>query len=143
MIGAGAATLLVLHGRVAGISGILDNAVRGAFGAQIWRVAFLMGLVAPALAFTMGDAVLVAVPEFYFVRKRHVDSLGEATTLPDRFNITARLIIGSAIFGCGWGFSGICPRPSPLLPTSGSVQSWVFVGGIVAGFFASSLAETS
>lgn len=92
----------------------------------------------PALAFTMGGAVLVAMPAFYFVRKRHVDLFGTATTLPDRFKITARLLGGSAIFGVGWGLSGICPGPGLLLLTGGTTQSAVFVAGIVAGFFVSS-----
>jgi hypothetical protein len=54
LIGAGAATLLLLNGRIAGISGILDNAVHGAFGAQAWRIAFLLGLVAPAAVYGRG-----------------------------------------------------------------------------------------
>jgi uncharacterized membrane protein YedE/YeeE len=55
LIGAGAATLLLLNGRIAGISGILDNTVRGVFGAQAWRIAFLLGLVAPAAVFGLGE----------------------------------------------------------------------------------------
>lgn len=95
----------------------------------------------PALAFTMGGAVLVAAPAFYFVRTRHVDLLGVPTTLPERFKITPRLLGGSAIFGIGWGLSGICPGPSLLLLTGGSVASVVFVAGIVGGFFVSSWLE--
>jgi uncharacterized membrane protein YedE/YeeE len=53
-IGAGAAALLLLNGRIAGISGILDNTVRGAIGAQAWRVAFLIGLVLPAMIVGLG-----------------------------------------------------------------------------------------
>jgi uncharacterized membrane protein YedE/YeeE len=54
LIGAGAATLLLLNGRIAGISGILDNAIRGIVGAQAWRIAFLVGLIVPAAAFGLG-----------------------------------------------------------------------------------------
>jgi len=54
LIGAGAATLLLLNGRIAGISGILDNAVHGISGAQGWRFAFLLGLVAPAATYGLG-----------------------------------------------------------------------------------------
>jgi uncharacterized protein len=89
----------------------------------------------PALAFTMGGAIAVAAPAFYFVRKRHADLLGVATELPDRFKITRALIGGSALFGIGWGLSGICPGPSLLLLTGGSIQSVVFAVGIVLGFF--------
>jgi len=97
----------------------------------------------PALAFTMGGAVLVAMPAFYFVRRRHVDLLGVATPLPDRYKITGRLLGGSATFGVGWGLSGICPGPGLLLLTGGSVQSDVFVAALVAGFLLSSRFEGS
>jgi uncharacterized membrane protein YedE/YeeE len=90
----------------------------------------------PALAFTMGGAILIAAPAFWYVRSRQRNLLGEATELPDRFKIDSALVAGSAIFGLGWGLSGICPGPSLLLLTGGSVQSLVFVGGLIAGFLA-------
>jgi uncharacterized membrane protein YedE/YeeE len=89
----------------------------------------------PALAFTMGGAIVAAAPAFWLVRKRHRDLLGQPTELPDRFKVNPSLIAGSSIFGLGWGLSGICPGPSLLLLTGGSVQSVVFVGGVVVGFF--------
>ena len=49
LIGASAAVLLLLDGRVAGISGILGQSVRGHFGDQRWRLTFLAGLLGPAL----------------------------------------------------------------------------------------------
>jgi uncharacterized membrane protein YedE/YeeE len=88
----------------------------------------------PAPAFTMGGAILVAAPAFLYVRRHHADLLGQTTELPDRFKITGRLIAGSAIFGLGWGLSGICPGPGLLLLTGGSVQSIVFAGAVIAGF---------
>jgi uncharacterized membrane protein YedE/YeeE len=54
LIGAGAAALLLLNGKIAGISGILDNAVRGVIGARGWRLAFLIGLVVPAAILGLG-----------------------------------------------------------------------------------------
>ncbi len=54
LIGAGAATLLLLNGRIAGISGIFENAVKGVFGPQGWRIAFLIGLVLPAAVLGLG-----------------------------------------------------------------------------------------
>jgi uncharacterized membrane protein YedE/YeeE len=55
LIGLGAATLLLLNGRIAGISGILGNTVRGVFGPNAWRVAFLVGLVTPAAIIGVGS----------------------------------------------------------------------------------------
>jgi uncharacterized protein len=89
----------------------------------------------PALAFTMGGAILVAAPAFLYVRRRHANLLGNATELPDRFRVTGRLIGGSALFGVGWGLSGICPGPGLLLLTGGTLQSMVFVAAVIAGFF--------
>ena len=58
LIGAGAATLLLLNGRVAGVSGILGNVVREAAGEQGWRLAFLLGLLLPAFVLGTGPALL-------------------------------------------------------------------------------------
>jgi len=90
----------------------------------------------PALAFTMGGAIIVAAPAFWYVRRRRVDLLGTVTSLPERFHVDRRLIVGSALFGLGWGLSGICPGPGLLLLTAGSVQAVVFVGAMIAGFLA-------
>ncbi len=54
LIGLVAATLVLLNGKIAGISGILDQTVRGALGPNAWRIAFLAGLVAPAAIFGLG-----------------------------------------------------------------------------------------
>jgi len=54
LIGAGAAVLLLLNGKIAGISGIAENAVRGLFGEHGWRIAFLLGLVIPAALCGLG-----------------------------------------------------------------------------------------
>lgn len=60
LIGAGAATLLLFNGRVAGICGILVQTLRGAGGASGWRVAFLVGLVTPAAFLGLGGVRLDA-----------------------------------------------------------------------------------
>jgi uncharacterized membrane protein YedE/YeeE len=55
LIGIGSGTLLLLNGKIAGISGIFSNAVQGLFGATSWRIAFLIGLVLPAAIFGLGS----------------------------------------------------------------------------------------
>jgi len=49
LIGAAAVALILLNGEVAGVSGILDRALHRSFGEQSWRLAFLLGLVLPAV----------------------------------------------------------------------------------------------
>jgi uncharacterized membrane protein YedE/YeeE len=54
LIGTGAATLLLLNGRIAGVSGILGNVVREVAGEQAWRLAFLLGLLIPGIILGTG-----------------------------------------------------------------------------------------
>ena len=58
LIGAGSATLLLLNGRIAGVSGILGNLLRGSIGEQGWRIAFIVGLSLPAWIFRFDVTLL-------------------------------------------------------------------------------------
>ncbi|MBB5390650.1 MULTISPECIES: YeeE/YedE family protein [unclassified Herbaspirillum] len=49
-IGLAAAALILLNGRIAGISGILGGWLRAGAGERSWRAAFIAGLVAAPLA---------------------------------------------------------------------------------------------
>ena len=58
LIGAGTSTLLLLNGRIAGVSGILGNVLRKTVGEQGWRIAFLLGLLLPAVILGTGPVHL-------------------------------------------------------------------------------------
>jgi uncharacterized membrane protein YedE/YeeE len=45
------------------------------------------------------------------------------------------LIVGSAIFGLGWGLGGYCPGPGIAALSTGSVEALVFVAGMALGSF--------
>ena len=53
LIGIAAAMLLLLNGRVAGISGILGGLLKPTPGDIGWRAAFVVGLIAAPLAYTL------------------------------------------------------------------------------------------
>ena len=89
----------------------------------------------PALAFVMGGAVLAAAPAFYYVRRHGRTPRGLPVELPDRTLINTRLVLGSSIFGIGWGLSGICPGPGLVLLTSGSAPALVFIAAVIAGMW--------
>jgi uncharacterized membrane protein YedE/YeeE len=58
LIGIASALLMVLNGRVAGISGILGGALAGSMADTAWRLAFLAGLIAaPILMIGVGRSV--------------------------------------------------------------------------------------
>lgn len=65
LIGAGASTLILLNGRIAGISGIFGNVLRGAWGEHAWRIAFLAGLLTPALLLGPGPVEFARAPWLY------------------------------------------------------------------------------
>src|SRR5258706_9037151 len=51
LIGVAAAILVLMNGRIAGISGIVGGLTRPKSGEVAWRVAFLAGLIAAPLAY--------------------------------------------------------------------------------------------
>jgi len=99
----------------------------------------LFGEWRPQLAFVMGGAVLTAAPAFLFVRRRERNLLGEPVQLPDRRRIDKPLLAGAALFGVGWGMSGICPGPGIVLLASGRSMAFVFMGAVVVGMWLVSL----
>lgn len=52
-IGGAVSILLLLNGRIAGISGIYSDAIRMQFGPVYWRLAFIVGLIVPAAYLVM------------------------------------------------------------------------------------------
>jgi uncharacterized protein len=57
LIGVAAAMFVLLNGRIAGISGILGGLLKPVKGDIAWRVAFVLGLVASPLLYTLFAAV--------------------------------------------------------------------------------------
>jgi uncharacterized membrane protein YedE/YeeE len=88
----------------------------------------------PALMFTMAAAIAVALPAYAIARRRGRSLRGDPIGGPE-YRIDGPLLVGSAIFGVGWGLSGICPGPGLILLSSGSLNAVIFVGGVVAGIF--------
>ncbi|HVR53586.1 MAG TPA: YeeE/YedE family protein [Pseudorhodoferax sp.] len=57
LIGLAAAMLVLLNGRIAGISGILGGLLRPSAGSIGWRLAFLAGLVGAPLVYALAASV--------------------------------------------------------------------------------------
>lgn len=51
-----------------------------------------------------------------------------------KVRIDLRLIAGAAIFGIGWGLSGVCPGPAIVGLTSGLPESYVYACSMFVGF---------
>jgi len=88
----------------------------------------LRGAWDPSLAFVMAGALIVAFAGFRLAARRRTSLSGEPFQLPRASAIDARLILGSLIFGAGWGLVGLCPGPA--------IDDLGFLDGRVALFVA-------
>lgn len=65
-----------------------------------------------SLIFVMGGAILVFAPFFFLLKNKEVSTLGTKVELPKKQDLDKKLVIGSALFGVGWGLVGLCPGPA-------------------------------
>lgn len=93
----------------------------------------LAGAWDPSLAFVMGGAILVGLGAFAVAKKRTTSFLGGAMLLPTSTVIDRRLVLGSLLFGAGWGLAGFCPGPAIVSLGAGQSKAAVFVLAMVAG----------
>jgi uncharacterized membrane protein YedE/YeeE len=87
----------------------------------------------PSLAFVMAGAVAVGLVAFSFARQRGRTFLGDELRLRRITEIDAPLVVGSLIFGIGWGLSGICPGPGIVDVGFLDWRALVFVVSMAAG----------
>jgi len=66
----------------------------------------------PSLAFVMGGAIIITSPVLYLLTQNQKIILSDKIYLPTNTKIEKNLIIGSLIFGVGWGLAGLCPGPA-------------------------------
>lgn len=85
------------------------------------------------LLFVLGGAVTVTVIAFRFVLRRSQPILAEKFHLPTKKDIDKPLIIGTALFGVGWGISGYCPGPGITALVLGIWNPVLFMVAFIAG----------
>ena len=94
----------------------------------------------PSLAFVMGGGVLVNAIGHHFVMKREAPIQCTTFSMPTSTKFDKPLVIGSLIFGIGWGLAGLCPGPvvaslllngRAMLPFFGLMIVGLLVGRIV------------
>lgn len=87
----------------------------------------------PSLLLVMAGGLAVTLPCFRTILKRQQPLFESKFYLPTRSDIDARLILGAALFGIGWGIAGLCPGPAlaAMVTLNGSVI--IFVISMIAG----------
>lgn len=93
----------------------------------------LAGRWDPSLAFVMGGAILIGLFAFRFARARTQAFLGDPLRLPTAREIDGRLVLGSLLFGAGWGLAGFCPGPALASLATGGGKPLVFTIAMLAG----------
>ncbi len=81
----------------------------------------------PTLAFVMLGAILPTFVLYRFAWKRKTPIFADDFDLPVKTVLDRPLVIGSVLFGIGWGISGVCPGPGVANLLAGRVDFFVFV----------------
>lgn len=87
----------------------------------------------PSLALVMLSAIAVAFLPFQWIKSRKLSLLKQEVNLPNQSQLDRRLLTGAALFGLGWGISGICPGPALVLVGTGHQQGILFALSMLAG----------
>lgn len=102
----------------------------------------------PSLALVMASALLTTAIGYRFILRNERPLFDSTFHLPGSTTIDKPLILGSALYGVGWGLIGFCP--GGLVPALGlmRVEPWIFGVALVAGmaiarFARSRLAESN
>ncbi|MGQ0564549.1 MAG: DUF6691 family protein [Gemmobacter sp.] len=96
----------------------------------------ILGAWDPTLAFVMGGAILPMALAWRVAARRQASLSGRPFPARPSPVLTRSLILGSALFGAGWGLVGLCPGPALATAATGGVPTLVFLLAMVAGMVA-------
>lgn len=111
------------------LSGMLDPA-------RVQGFLDVFGNWDPSLAFVLGGAVVVAFLGARLAGRMSQPIFDKTFHVPTNQKIDRPLIVGSAIFGFGWGLSGFCPGPAVASLSLGLWQTVLFVAAMLVGMVA-------
>ena len=86
-----------------------------------------------ALTFVMGGAVILNLITFRLIKRNKNPMFAEEFHWPTAKDIDKKLVVGSIMFGVGWGLIGICPGPGIVNLVTLEPKVLVFVGSMVLG----------
>ncbi len=94
------------------------------------------GIWDPSLMFVIGGALIITFIGYRFVLKRKTPIFEPEFLLPRNRKIDSKLVIGSGVFGIGWGISGFCPGGSIPAIGNGSIEILQFTAALIVGILA-------
>lgn len=122
--------LALLSGALFG-AGLYISGMTDTTRVQGWLDVF--GAWDPTLAFVMGGAIIPMAIAWRLTRVVRRPVAGGQFPPAPMPEIDRRLVIGSTLFGMGWGLAGLCPGPSIASLSFGGVQGIVFVAAMAGG----------
>ncbi|GAA5525566.1 UPF0394 membrane protein XF_0765 [Microbulbifer aestuariivivens] len=93
----------------------------------------LFGNWDPSLALVMAGAIGVGLPFFHLAKGREKAVFGSQIQVPVCRTIDRPLVLGSLLFGIGWGLAGFCPGPAVVATGAGEIKAVVFTAAMLAG----------
>jgi len=95
----------------------------------------LFGNWDPSLIFVMVGGIIVHFVTYKLIRKRKSPLLSTDWHVPTKKDITPALLVGSLLFGIGWGLGGFCPGPAVTSLASFEAKPFIFVMSMLVGMF--------
>ncbi len=93
----------------------------------------------PSLAFVMGGGLIVAMLFYRFSGPMKRPLFSMSFSWPTKKHIDRPLLIGSAMFGVGWGLSGLCPGPAIAVLGLAPGEVAVFAVSMLVGSWTASI----
>ena len=87
----------------------------------------------PSLIIVMASAIAVGMIGYAIKSKRNKPLIASKWQVPTLRHIDAKLIIGAALFGIGWGISGYCPGPGLTALVNNPSEGFYFVAALIIG----------
>ena len=103
----------------------------------------LFGSWDPSLAFVMIGALIISSPLFHLIKNKEKPLFSEKFNYSNNKEINNKLVIGSALFGAGWGLGGLCPGPAISSIALLNINSIIFVVAMFIGFYLAKLFKLS
>ncbi|VVT45810.1 uncharacterized protein SAPINGB_P000902 [Magnusiomyces paraingens] len=77
---------------------------------------------------------LVEILRKPLVKTQEYPTAVENFDLPTKTQVDAKLVAGAALFGVGWGLSGICPGPGIILATYNGLDGLYWLAAFLTGY---------
>jgi len=111
-------------------AGLLMSGMTDTTKVQGWLDVF--GAWDPTLAFVLGGAI---IPMFiaWRIAEGRKPRLGGAFPAPPEPKLGRNLVVGSVLFGIGWGLAGLCPGPAMASLGYGGINGLIFFAAMAMG----------